>query len=750
VQVHTPNLVCPGQVLVDCWVIACCCAFLARRLTLLVVVFVSCVIDTGTIIDGFSPAIMPTSIVENTGLEDGETGIEATVEAALDGAGSSLLVAISENPPTVSEDKVIESTLAMANETAEGATEAAVQSAMASILTSISGNHFENEVQEQPSELARNTTPTETDVAVEPSGNKAGFVPAPQIGYHENNPDETFNFIKSYDPNDLNAWNGNMPSTKDTMFESPTIYPGTRVRTFAYPERDENLCAWVVDWEEEDLDGGGSDPYHDFDASRTGGHHVSKLRFQVGQMHKPEVENFIKKTGKYLKLDYLSYYTNWSQRFTSNYSEANDFFPLYFSSGEGTALYDWFNKSYTDTDDSDTAVQKLVDSVWKRIHPPSYYLFRDRKIEAFGKKEECAYNTPTYRRNRLVFGKIPQEFSIMKKRVIGILAGNGRHFASYLVINFGAHFQEGISSEKPRTFIADCDSMYFGEPDNEMAPFVYFILSVIYELERWIGHFQITPAGYEFVNPPLVAIGRNCLVNAKQHLGLVCSIPMDFVKNIPQQVDGWNCGIFALLNQRACFLADVHRHVLWSDVKNVFHLWEQVLEPFWNLPDDSHAIITDRPHKFRKNLIELLVSTAYGQTTIGGKRDSPVELESKGGSGVTGKVGSASQGSQVDSDSVEGSKAESVPANSKGTSNSKSKSDSSSSSSSSSDSSSSSNDSSKKPGNDHQTSSHNNPGSVLVSNDHSKKAGEGSRMESSQSQHGEPPQDVMINDGGGR
>ena len=91
----------------------------------------------------------------------------------------------------------------------------------------------------------------------------------------------------------------------------------------------------------------------------------------------------------------------------------------------------------------------------KFIHKVTYYTVR-RKIEA--SPDQNGYDTASFRKMKVHFDSIPHSFSIMKKRAISIIAGDGSHFISYLAVNFGAHFQEEISTNRDSTFIANIDS----------------------------------------------------------------------------------------------------------------------------------------------------------------------------------------------------------------------------------------------------------------------------------------------------
>ena len=442
-------------------------------------------------------------------------------------------------------------------------------------------------------------------------------------------------FIKSHNPKDLNAWHGTMSKQVSNFFTPPEIYTLSRVRMFMYPEAERRGSTMnrpnvppftLVDIEDIEAT---DDPFEEFDRCEHDlqSEKETMYRFPVGRMQREEVEEYLDHETKYLRLDYLTFYMNWSQRFTNSYDDDRDYFPLYFASGEGTTIFNWFAKTYTGIDDSDLAVHRSVDYIWKRIHPPSYYMFWDRKVLAFDPPKECSYNTPSYRKMRTTLGKLPHRFSILKKRIIGIVLGDGMHFLSYLVVNFGAHFQDGEQSKNP-SFIADVDS--FRSDHKDMREFVYWLLGVIYELEIWIGQFQNTLAEGIIRNPDLVLIGRTALENAKKQLGVVSTIPVKHLRDCPQQRDTWNCGVFAVLNQRACYLADIHHRIYWPNIKKPRDLWTEVLQHFWRLPTDpeeEHAFLGKCQQHFRQQLLTLLLENSYGKTNIVGKRDDPVEID---------------------------------------------------------------------------------------------------------------------------
>jgi hypothetical protein len=112
-------------------------------------------------------------------------------------------------------------------------------------------------------------------------------------------------------------------------------------------------------------------------------------------MDEREIEEYCSNTVKWFKSDHLSFYTDWSQMYYPSYDDSHDVFSLYTASGEMTSMVQWFNESRSDFDDSDINVAKICSCIWKRIHPPSYLLYRRKKIEA--SPDQNGYDTASFR-----------------------------------------------------------------------------------------------------------------------------------------------------------------------------------------------------------------------------------------------------------------------------------------------------------------------------------------------------------------
>ncbi len=413
-------------------------------------------------------------------------------------------------------------------------------------------------------------------------------------------------------------------------------YRTWKIRKFAYPERTLDIIPWKSTYDNTHRP---KDPFHDFDTSF---HYVADQphphRFPVGTMDQREVSEYQKNPNKWFKSDYLSYYTDWSQMFVSHYEDKRDYFVFYTASGEMTSMSRWFDESVQSFDDTDINVAKIVSSIWKRVHPPSYYYFRQKKIDASPDPVQHGYNTLPFRKMKLLFDDLPQSFSIMKKRVISIIAGNGVHFICYLVVNFGAHFKDGKATDKESSFIANLDSDGGGE---EMNPFVQWLLAVIYELEVWVAKFLNTPLHASIESPSLATIGRKCKNQVQNENHRVCSIPISHDTQAPSQTDSCNCGIFSLLNNRAAYLADLNHHVNWSKVRDVDSLSALVVRPFWELPTKPtkwkkyKALLAERITKFRTNFCILMWEQSKGSLPF-----SPIETVTDQ---IDGQLGSDNQ-----------------------------------------------------------------------------------------------------------
>ncbi len=308
--------------------------------------------------------------------------------------------------------------------------------------------------------------------------------------------EELINWTRSNDPmildgSPIQSTIGDLGLSGDdtTHPRFPRMEPGLAIRHFIYPERAKKIVKWLKVYQ---LAHRPKDPYHDFHPKFNGRSDPHHQRFPVGRMDPREVQEYVGDHEKWFKTDYLSFYTHWSKMFLSHYDDQRDYFSFYMASDEMTSMVQWSDESFTDIDDSNINVAKIVASIWKRVHPPSYYLHRQKKIDASKDPTYHGYNTSMFRKKKEAFDNVPQTFSIMKKRVISIIAGDGIHFVCYLAINFGAHFKSGDSTQKKEpSFIAKLDSSY--EVRIGMNQFVHWLLAIIYELEVWITDFLNTP-----------------------------------------------------------------------------------------------------------------------------------------------------------------------------------------------------------------------------------------------------------------
>jgi hypothetical protein len=208
------------------------------------------------------------------------------------------------------------------------------------------------------------------------------------------------------------------------------FYPTSKIRNCTYPQRTWEIIPWVKQY---NLADNPYDPFGDFHTILSHTKEPVRHRFPVGRMDEREIEEYPSKTIKWFKSDHLSFYTDWSQMYDSRYDDSPNVFSFFTASGEMTSMVQWFNESRSDFDDSDINVAKICCCIWKRIHPPSYLFYRQKKIEA--SPDQNGYDIESFRKMKVQFDSIPDSFFIMKKRAISIIAGDGSHFISYLVLD---------------------------------------------------------------------------------------------------------------------------------------------------------------------------------------------------------------------------------------------------------------------------------------------------------------------------
>jgi hypothetical protein len=360
---------------------------------------------------------------------------------------------------------------------------------------------------------------------------------------------EDLNLTRSNDPVELEAPPITMTvADQDHVKGMVAFYPTSKIRHCTYPERTWEIISWVKQY---NLADNPNEPFGDFHTILSHINDPVRHWFLVGRMDEREIEEYRSNTIKWFKSDHLSFYMDWSQMYDSRYNDSHDVFSFFTASGEMTSMVQWFNESRSDFDDSNINVAKICSCIWKRIHPPSYLLYCQKKTEA--SPDQNGYDYASFQKMKVHFDSIPHSFSTMKKRAITIIAGDRSHFISYLAVNYGAHFQEENSTNSDSTFIAIIDS---GNGSANMNPFIQWLFAVIYELEVWVTQFLNTLALGLIERPYLAKIGRKYKrqIQSKEHI--VCSIPITRVTRAPTQEDTCNCGIYSLLNTRAAFLGD--------------------------------------------------------------------------------------------------------------------------------------------------------------------------------------------------
>jgi hypothetical protein len=203
---------------------------------------------------------------------------------------------------------------------------------------------------------------------------------------------EDFNLTRSNDPVELDAPPITMTvADQDQVKRLVAFYPTLKIRHCTYLYRTWEIIPWV---ERYNLTDNPNDPFGDFHTILSHINDPVLHRFPVGRMDEREVDKYRSNTTKWFKSDHLSFYTDWSQMYDSRYDDSHNVFSFFTASGEMTSMVQWFNESRSDFDDSNINVARICSCIWKRIHPPSYLLYRQKKIEA--SPDQNGYDTASF------------------------------------------------------------------------------------------------------------------------------------------------------------------------------------------------------------------------------------------------------------------------------------------------------------------------------------------------------------------
>jgi hypothetical protein len=394
----------------------------------------------------------------------------------------------------------------------------------------------------------------------------------------------------------------------------------SELRDFEYPVRIWSIVErpppLVVDGNE-DVDGGEGyeDPYHDFP---TEDWDPPKIQPNVGGFYLEEILNAIEKPA-WLKSDYISFYTKWSQRGRGQYDDDSDMFSVYFPSGDQARLYGFFNSRRGDwTWDTPDIRRKCIVACWKLFHPGSYYLWVGEKIAANPTKY-TKLNTNRFRELRATLGSVPLTFNVFKKRVISFIVCNDAHYVPYFACNLGAsvtRMDKEVSHDRPNSFIVELDSQYDGIGDG-MTNFFYFVLEIARHLEIWVANYLTLKVGDPLPDLDFDAMAAGAREMVKNYKSPLCDISIVQPHQRPRQNDDLNCGPFASLNVYAVFQAEKEHFVRLDNITSPEKFFDSIIRPFWNLSRDEEADPQDpetkrllklRATSFRTYLLDIMLA----------------------------------------------------------------------------------------------------------------------------------------------
>jgi hypothetical protein len=316
----------------------------------------------------------------------------------------------------------------------------------------------------------------------------------------------------------------------------------------------------------------------------------------------------------FLAADHISYYTWWSQRKTCPYDDTTCYFPLSLPAGQQSALYSWFQES-TGISEEPQDIMRLMQYIWRVVHPPSYFMTVEYQFA--GSDFLPGSIDKWYKQYAALFKDVSMDFNIFSKRVISVVVGDGFHWVPYFAFHMGEKVCQPISSSRsgknrPRSFIAVADSFdhTIGSPEDL---FVVFLFEVIFYLEKYVTKVVNRRDEDPYPAPDLVKMARECRQRVQQGTSMLETKDFEQHQLFYRQPDGWNCGIFSVINMTAVYAADVVYHQNWLEIRDSKDLFNKVLSPYWDVAKGGKGQKKDllkRAHWFRYNFILLLEKEA--------------------------------------------------------------------------------------------------------------------------------------------
>ncbi len=210
------------------------------------------------------------------------------------------------------------------------------------------------------------------------------------------------------------------------------------------------------------------------------------------------------------------------------------------------------------------------------------------------------------------------EFNILSKRVMSVVVGNGMHWCSYFAFHIGEKLCQPVATtrsgkQRPRPFITFVDSLSIHEVGAPEDLFVVFLFDVILHLEKWITKVVNRTEGQALPAPFLFQIANECRQRAKEGGSIFCAQDFEQHNSYYRQPDGYNCGIFSLINTTAVYAAETQYNQNWLEVRDPGDLFSKVLKPYFDVAKGGKKMtkeLAKRAQWFRYNFIRLMATVA--------------------------------------------------------------------------------------------------------------------------------------------
>ena len=309
----------------------------------------------------------------------------------------------------------------------------------------------------------------------------------------------------------------------------------------------------------------------------------------------------------WLAMDHVQFYQSWVSRSIESYSPNIFLLPLDYTQSTVEEMF-WPNHKGKPTPYQDP----FMKNVWKYVHPASYLRFKTNQRKARQQElsalqdDDDSTTTIQISSTKKIDPIAPWDYDIFKCKLICFCANNKQHFGLFAALN-PSKLVYGDEKNELECGLLSLDSMSGCRSplprETRWLDYMYFLLNVCHDIHEWVIE-QDENDVESLEQPELNVIFDSCMLETKSENGGFFNRKKMQPERLPsakQQMDGYNCGVFASLNWSMFVEVEPDKPSL-CPIKSLHHVEEMIVKPFWDCQPNTQ----DRLVHFRYKLCRLM------------------------------------------------------------------------------------------------------------------------------------------------